>query len=88
MTLRRTAQMALVVGCAFAGGWMAATTSTGVTGAMAQTAHDQVDPNIVALFMGLATLSVDTESATERTNALGDRLAALERRVQQLETRR
>ena len=88
MTLRRTARMALIVGCAFAGGWIAATTSTGVPSALAQTAHGQVDPNIVALFMGLATLSVDTESATERTNGLSDRLAALERRVQQLETRR
>ena len=88
MTLRRTAQMALIVGCAFAAGWTAATTSP-LPSALAQQPHrDPVEANFIALYLGLATVSVDAEMTAARTNELGDRLAKLERRVLQLETRR
>ena len=38
--------------------------------------------------MGVASVAVDTEAAAMRINGLADRLAALERRVVQLETQR
>jgi hypothetical protein len=46
------------------------------------------DPNILALMMGVASVAVDTEAGAMRINGLTDRLAALERRVIQLETQR
>ena len=53
--------------------------------AVAQTERPQIDPNILALMLGVASVAVDTESAALRINELTDRLAALERRVQQIE---
>jgi hypothetical protein len=38
--------------------------------------------------MGVASVAVDTEAGAMRINGLTDRLAALERRVVQLETQR
>jgi hypothetical protein len=70
----------------FIAGWTAGQFSGG-------TAHAQVDgsiadPNILALMMGMASVAVDTEAGAMRINGLTDRLAALERRVVQLETQR
>ena len=89
MTLRRTLHVTLIVGCAFAAGWMAGTTRTWLPSAVAQQPpRDPVEANFIALYLGLATVSVDAEMTAVRTNELSDRLAALERRIQQLETRR
>jgi len=46
-----------------------------------------MDPNIVALMVGVASVAVDTEAAAIRINEVADRLSALERRVVQLEAR-
>jgi len=44
-----------------------------------------MDPNVLAVAMGLASVAVDTEATALKLNELTDRLATLERRVQQLE---
>ena len=56
--------------------------------AQAQADAPVADPNMVALMMGVASVAVDTEAAAIRINGVADRLAALERRVVQLETQR
>ena len=69
----------------FISGWIAGQ----ITGtAQAQADGPGMDPNIVALMMGVASVAVDTEAGAMRINGLTDRLAALERRVVQLETQR
>jgi hypothetical protein len=75
---------ALLGASLFIAGWTAGQFTGG-------TAHAQVDgaiadPNILALMMGVASVAVDTEAGAMRINGLTDRLAALERRVVQLET--
>lgn len=86
---------ALLAGGLFIAGWTAGQFIGGtptmalppVIGvAQAQADGPIADPNIVALMMGVASVAVDTEAAANRINGLADRLAALERRVVQLET--
>ena len=66
----------------FVGGWAAGHI---IGPAQAQADLQGRDPNIVALMFGVASVAVDTEAAAMRINGLTDRLAALERRVVQLE---
>ena len=82
----RKLRTALLAAGLFVAGWTAGHFSGG-------TAHAQVDasiadPNILALMMGVASVAVDTEAGAMRINGLTDRLAALERRVVQLESQR
>lgn len=77
-------RIALLGGGLFIAGW----TAGQITGtARAQAEGPIMDPNIVALMVGVASVAVDTEAAAIRINEVADRLAALERRVVQLETR-
>jgi len=91
MSRIRTTRSVLLAGCVFAVGWIAGAASDRLPlpaflgNAVAQTEPPQLDPNILALVLGLASVAVDSESAALRINELTDRLAALERRVQQLE---
>jgi hypothetical protein len=77
---------ALLAAGLFIAGWTAGQFTGGM--AQAQTAAPIPDPNILALMMGVASVAVDTEAGAMRINGLTDRLAALERRVVQLETQR
>ena len=78
-------RIALLGGGLFIAGW----TAGQITGtARAQAEGPIMDPNIVALMVGVASVAVDTEAGAMRINGLTDRLAALERRVVQLETQR
>jgi hypothetical protein len=77
---------ALLAAGLFIAGWTAGQ-FTGNT-AQAQANAPIADPNILALMMGVASVAVDTEAGAMRINGLTDRLAALERRVVQLETQR
>jgi len=70
----------------FIAGWTAGQLTGGT--AQAQVEPPVADPNILALMMGMASVAVDTEAAAMRINGVADRLAALERRVVQLETQR
>src|SRR5688572_30840197 len=70
----------------FIAGWTAGQLIGGT--AQAQLDAPITDPNIIALMMGVASVAVDTEAAAMRINGVADRLAALERRVVQLETQR
>ena len=77
---------ALLAASLFIAGW---TTGQFISGtAQAQADGPIADPNMVALMMGVASVAVDTEASAMRINGLTDRLAALERRVVQLETQR
>jgi len=77
---------ALVAAGLFIAGWTAGQFTSGT--ANAQVNAPIADPNMVALMMGVASVAVDTEAAAIRINGVADRLAALERRVVQLETQR
>ena len=55
--------------------------------AQAQVRAPGIDPNTLALMVGVASVAVDTEAAAIRINELADQLAALQRRVVQLESR-
>ena len=77
---------ALLGGGIFIAGWMAGQFIS--SAAQAQGAAPIADPNILALMMGVASVAVDTEAGAVRINGLTDRLAALERRVVQLEAQR
>jgi hypothetical protein len=77
---------ALLAAGLFFAGWTAGQLSGGT--AQAQGDAPIADPNILALMMGVASVAVDTEAGAMRINGLTDRLAALERRVGQLETQR
>jgi hypothetical protein len=77
---------ALLAGGLFIAGWTAGQFIAGT--AQAQGDTPITDPNILALMMGVASVAVDTEAGAMRINGLTDRLAALERRVVQLETQR
>lgn len=88
---------ALLAGGLFIAGWTAGQFISGTSttalppligAAQAQADGPNMDPNIVALMMGVASVAVDTEAAAMRINGVADRLAALERRVVQLETQR
>ena len=70
----------------FIAGWTAGQFTDGTAQAQVNTPIE--DPNILALMMGVASVAVDTEAGAMRINGLTDRLAALERRVVQLETQR
>ncbi len=91
MARSRTARTALIAGCVFAAGWIAgvavdrSSLPSPLGSAVAQTERPALDLNILALMPGVASVAVDTEAAALRINELTDRLAALERRVQQLE---
>jgi hypothetical protein len=76
---------ALLAAGLFIAGWTAGQFTGGT--AQAQVNAPIADPNILALMMGVASVAVDTEAGAMRINGLTDRLAALERRVVQLETR-
>ena len=78
---------ALLASAVFAAGWIAGQ-FIGGGGAQAQADGPITDPQILALMMGVASVAVDTEAGAMRINGLTDRLAALERRVVQLETQR
>ena len=77
---------ALLAASLFIAGWTAAQITGGT--AHAQADGSTADPNILALMMGVAAVAVDTEAGAMRINGPTDRLAALERRVVQLETQR
>ena len=77
---------ALLAAGLFIAGWTAGQFFDGT--AQAQGDAPIADPNILALMMGVASVAVDTEAGAMRINGLTDRLAALERRVVQLETQR
>ena len=77
---------ALLAAGLFIAGWTAGQFIAGT--AQAQADGPAADPNMVALMMGVASVAVDTEAAAIRINGVADRLAALERRVVQLETQR
>ena len=77
---------ALLAAGLFIAGWTAGQFTGGT--ANAQVNAPIADPNMVALMMGVASVAVDTEAAAIRINGVADRLAALERRVVQLETQR
>lgn len=68
----------------FVAGWAAGQM---IDTAQAQADWPNKDPNIAALMLGVASVAVDTEAAAMRINGLADRLAALERRVVQLEAK-
>jgi hypothetical protein len=87
-TIMRTNKLrtALLAAGLFIGGWTAGQFIGGT--AQAQVGAPIADPNIVALMMGVASVAVDTEAGAMRINGLTDRLAALERRVGQLEAQR
>jgi hypothetical protein len=82
----------LLAGCVFAVGWIAGATydrlplPSFLGSAVAQTERTPLEYNLLALMLGVASVAVDTEAAALRINELTDRLAAVERRVQQLET--
>ncbi|TWS95108.1 hypothetical protein [Reyranella sp. CPCC 100927] len=57
----------------------------GIGSAVAKVDSTTMDPQMLAVAMGVASVAVDTEAAALRINELTDRLAALERRVQALE---
>ncbi len=82
----KTLRAALLAAGLFISGWAAGQLLAG--SAQAQVDAPIADPNIIALMMGVASVAVDTEAGAMRINGLADRLAALERRVVQLETRR
>jgi hypothetical protein len=77
---------ALLAASLFIAGWTTGQFRGGT--AQAQVTAPAADPNILALMMGVASVAVDTEAGAMRINGLADRLAALERRVVQLETQR
>jgi hypothetical protein len=77
---------ALLAGGLFVAGWTTGQFTGGT--AQAQVNAPIADPNILALMMGVASVAVDTEAGAMRINGLTDRLAALERRVVQLESQR
>jgi hypothetical protein len=77
---------ALLAGGLFIAAWTAGHFTGGT--AQAQVNSPIADPNMLALMMGVASVAVDTEAGAMRINGLTDRLAALERRVVQLETQR
>jgi hypothetical protein len=77
---------ALLAASLFIAGWTAGQFTGGT--AHAQVGAPSADPNILALMMGVASVAVDTEAGAMRINGLTDRLAALERRVMQLEAQR
>jgi putative N-acetylmannosamine-6-phosphate epimerase len=77
---------ALLAAGLFIAGWSAGQFIAGT--AQAQADAPAADPNMVALMMGVASVAVDTEAAAIRINGVADRLAALERRVVQLEAQR
>jgi len=77
-------RIALLGAGLFVGGWAAGQI---IGAAQAQTDSPGKDPNIAALMFGVASVAVDTEAAAMRINGLADRLAALERRVVQLEAK-
>jgi len=77
---------ALLAAGLFIAGWAAGQLLAGT--AQAQGDGPIADPNIIALMMGVASVAVDTEAGAMRINGLTDRLAALERRVVQLEAQR
>ena len=68
----------------FVAGWAAGQI---IGAAQAQANLPGKDPHIAALMFGVASVAVDTEAAAIRINELTDRLAALERRVVQLEAK-
>jgi putative N-acetylmannosamine-6-phosphate epimerase len=77
-------RIALLGGALFTAGWAAGQ----ITGtAQAQAEGPVLDPHIVALLVGVASVAVDTEAAAIRINQVADRLATLERRVVQLESK-
>jgi len=75
---------ALLAGSLFTSGWAA---GHFIGAAQAQAEGPVLDPNMVALMVGVASVAVDTEAAAIRINEVADRLAALERRVVKLETK-
>ena len=77
---------ALLAAGLFIAGWTAGQLFAGTP--RAQVDAPVADPNIIALMMGVASVAVDTEAGAMRINGLTDRLAALERRVVQLEAQR
>ena len=77
---------ALLAAGLFIAGWTAGQLIAGTP--RAQVDAPVADPNIIALMMGVASVAVDTEAGAMRINGLTDRLAALERRVVQLEAQR
>jgi hypothetical protein len=77
---------ALLAAGVFIAGWTAGQLIAGT--AQKQVEAPIADPNIIALMMGVASVAVDSEAGAVRINGLTDRLAALERRVVQLETQR
>jgi hypothetical protein len=87
MTDTRKTRTLLIAGCLFAAGWIGGTSiqPSLVGRAVAQQPQSSTDQNVLALMLGVASVAVDTEAAAGRINELTDRLAALERRVQQLE---
>ena len=91
MTFGSRTRTVLLAGGIFAAGWIAGaafdqSALPSLSGsAVAQTERQPIDPNILALMLGVASVAVDTEASALRINELTDRLAALERRVQQLE---
>jgi hypothetical protein len=76
----------LLAASLFIAGWTTGQFTGGT--AQAQVNPPITDPNIMALMMGVASVAVDTEAGAMRINGLTDRLAALERRVVQLEAQR
>jgi hypothetical protein len=82
----RKLRTALLGAGLFVAGWAAGQITGGA--AQAQADGPGLDPNIVALIAGVASVAVDTEAAAIRINDVADRLSALERRVAQLEAPR
>ena len=83
----QTTGAATLVAAVFVGGWMCGQEFR-ASPAHAQIAPTQLDPNILAVTMGLASVAVDTEANALKLNEVIDRLSALERRVQELESAR
>jgi hypothetical protein len=83
MIRSRKLRTVLFAASLFIAGWAA---GQSIGAARAQAEGPIMDPNMVALMVGVASVAVDTEAAAIRINELTDRLAALERRVAKLET--
>ncbi len=88
------AATALATSGIFVAGWLAGAivgnpaarpSMLGIGSAAAKVDGAPMDPQILAVAMGVASVAVDAEAAALRINELTDRLAALERRVQALE---
>lgn len=82
----RKVRSGLVAVALFASGWCAAELTSDNLGAMAQQpAQPALDQTVQALMFGIATVAIDAEAAAMRIAEMGDRYAALERRVAALE---